>query len=170
MRLIFSNIAGCPEEEMIKDAYRRSIESTLLEQKKLEVQMDKDTKQLETLRLEIANALTGNSTFSADDLSTAIQTIRNRIEENTKRLDELQEEAVSKKTLSDGIIPAYKQFRTWALEFDESSLESKRMIVSQLFNRIEVGRDYKVHFFMNFTYKQFCDDWMTLDKKINATA
>lgn len=167
---IFDNIAGCPEEEKIQLAYRNSLAASRAEQQKISTQLDKDTKQLNMLRSEIANALSGDSIYSSEDLTIAIQAVKSRIKENEEKLRVLSEEEEEKKKLSESIIPAYKRFRTWALEFDEAPLESKRMIISELFSRIELGRNYKVHCEVNFTYKQFCTEWATLEKKLNATA
>lgn len=44
------------------------------------------------------------------------------------------------------------------------------MIINELFSRIELSKDYKVRCYVNFTYKQFCTEWATLEQKINATA
>lgn len=33
------------------------------------------------------------------------------------------------------------------------------MIAGQLFKRVEVGRNYKIHIVMNMTYRQFCEQW-----------
>ena len=170
VHLIFNNIAGCPEEEKIELAYKRAIENNHAEQARVKDQLSKDTKQLEILRAEIANALTGNSKYSSEDLSTAIQVIKDKIAESEKRLKELIYEEEDKKRLSDGIIPAYRRFRSWALEFDQSSFERKKMIICELFNRIEIGRDYTIKCDLNFTYKQFCTEWATLEEKITATA
>lgn len=145
---IFANIAGCPEEEKIQLAFKRSVEASRLEQLKLTEQIAKDEKQLDTLRAEIANALTGNSVYTSEDLSTAITAVRERIDESRERLKTLQDEEEQKKVMSDGIIPAYRRFRTWALEFDETSLEGKKMIINELFSRIELSKDYTLILFL----------------------
>ena len=48
------------------------IESNKLMQKQLSEQINKDTKQLDKLRLEIANALAGVSVYTSEDLAVAI--------------------------------------------------------------------------------------------------
>ena len=55
--------------------------------------------------------------------------------------------------------PAFSRFKSWADEFDNATLEQKKMIAGQLFKRVEVGRDYKIHIVMNMTYRQFCEQW-----------
>ena len=55
--------------------------------------------------------------------------------------------------------PAFSRFKSWADEFDNATLEQKKMIAGQLFKRVEVGRNYKIHIVMNMTYRQFCEQW-----------
>ena len=62
------------------------IESNKLMQKQLSEQINKDTKQLDKLRLEIANALAGVSIYTSEDLAVAIQTVKARIEQSVEQL------------------------------------------------------------------------------------
>ena len=89
---------------------------------------------------------------------------------NQGDLDLLEKEEAEKKAISESIIPAYKQFRSWSIEFFESSLEVKKMIASQLFSRVEVNRNYEITIELNFTYRQFCEDWIGQKPTIAETA
>ena len=37
------------------------------------------------------------------------------------------------------VTPAYKQFKSWAEEFDSATMEQKKMIACQLLKRVEAG-------------------------------
>ena len=67
MREIFSNISGCPQEEKIQEAYKNAMSSNHATQKKLEFELQKNRKQLEILRGEIAKSLTGDSIYTSED-------------------------------------------------------------------------------------------------------
>lgn len=83
---IFANIAGCPEEEKIQLAFKRSVEASRLEQLKLTEQIAKDEKQLEgisgMLNTIMSTALTRAVAyrmvcgFAADELLGGVTTIR----------------------------------------------------------------------------------------------
>lgn len=169
MRAIFARISGCPAEEKIQAAYKQSIASNHQMQRKLECDLQKDKTQLESLRLEIAKVLTGDSIFTQDDLMIAINALKSRIEEAESKLISLKSEDAEKKTVSEGIIPAYRQFKSWAEEFEAASWKAKKMIASQLFSRVEIGKGYTIHLVMNMTYQQFCEEWAD-PKDITATA
>ncbi len=170
IRQIFSSITGCPEEAKIQQAQKRAVADLQLMQKKLEEQIEKDTKQLETLRGEIAKAIAGESFYTQEDLATALHALRQKIADAQKEVARLKQEETHKKMVSDTIIPAYKQFRSWSIEFDEAPLEAKKMIATQLFSKVIVNRNYEITYEMNFTYRQFCEDWLMQSPALSVIA
>jgi DNA invertase Pin-like site-specific DNA recombinase len=169
MRTIFANISGCPQEEKIVEAYKSVIAGNHKLQQKLNYELQRDTTQLESLRLEIGKALIGESVYTQEDLATAITALRKKISDNQEKLEELKQEDAAKKAISDNIIPAYRQFKTWSEEFDAAPLEMKKMIASQLFSRIEIGKGYEIHLELDTTFKTFCDEWVSI-QQITAIA
>lgn len=170
MAQIFSSITGCPEEEKIQMAQKRILNEYQINKKKLESEIEQNTKKLETLRGEIAKAITGDSLYTQEDLATALQAIKGKIETAQAELLRIEKEAAERKAMVDTIIPAYKQFRSWSVEFYESSLEVKKMIASQLFSRITVNRDYELTIELNFTYRQFLEDWLAQSPNLKEPA
>lgn len=159
IRQIFSCMQGAPEEEKLQMLFKKQMAGNRATQKKLSLELEKNKEQLSKLQLEIGKTLTGDSIYSPEDLSQAIQTLKSRIAEAEKQLQALQEEEAEKKRGIDLITPAYNQFKSWADEFDTATIEQKKMIACQLFKRIEVGRDYKITVELNMTYQQFCSEW-----------
>ena len=151
-------------------AYKKAISENHATQARLRSDIDKNKRQLDNLRAEIVKALSGDSLFTADDLSNALQDLRVKIEQDEQRLAELKAEDVEKKTLSDNIIPAYRRFKTWAVQFEESSFEAKKIIAQQLFERVEVEAGYIIHCTLNLTYQQFCEEWIKIEKKVETVA
>ena len=166
MRQMFSSIAGCPQEDKVEAAYKKAIAANHDLQTKLKADIEKNKKQLDNLRAEIVKALSGESMFTSDDLSDALKDLRAKIERDEQRLSELKAEDMEKKTLSDSIIPAYRRFKTWAVQFEESSFEAKKVIAQQLFERVEIEAGYKIHCTLNLTYQQFCEEWIKIEKKL----
>ena len=159
MRKIFANISGCPQKEKIQEAYKNAMSSNHATQKKLELELQKNRKQLEMLRGEIAKSLTGESIYSSDDLSIALDKLKSGITADEETLEKLKTEDDQKKLLANSVMPAYRQFRSWAEEFEDASLETKKMIACQLFSRVEVGKGYRIKVTMNMTYRQFVSEW-----------
>ena len=130
---LFSNMKSAPEEERLKQIYKNKMAGNEALIKKLEIQIGKDKKQLDILKLEIANCLTGGSTFSQEDLSEAINMLRNRIDEGKKQINSLKEDENDNQAAISKIIPAYNEFKSWAEAFESATIEQKKMIACQLF-------------------------------------
>ncbi len=161
MNTIFSNIKGCPKEEKIQSAYQKVIAGNKQMQRKLAQQLEADRNKFESFRLEIGKALAEESLYSPEDLALALKRVKDNISENERKLEELQKEESEKQAMSDSIVPAYNQFKTWADTFMYLPFENKKMIASQLFSRVEIGKDYQIHLEIDTTYQAFCEDWVT---------
>ena len=94
---------------------------------------------------------------SAEDLSATINNTRQRITEETDKLIEVTQIVAKGNKAVDDIQPLYSQFVSWADEFRQATLEQKRIILSQLIDCIEIGRDYTITVKMNASYEQFCE-------------
>ena len=162
---IFSKMKGAPQEERLQKYLKNQMANNRAKQKKLRLQLKKDDEQLKKLQIEIANTLTGDSVYAPEDLSQAINILKKRVQENEIELAQLESEEREKTENTKNVIPAYKKFKSWADEFETASLEQKKMIICQMFKRIEVGRGYKISVEMNMTYQQFCEEWCTEEQE-----
>ena len=159
IRKIFGCMDGAPEEEKLQAVFKKQMAGNRARQRKLDTELTKNREQLTKLQLEIGKTLTGESSYAAEDLSQAIQTVKVRIADAEKKLEELRAEEEQKRQGIDMVIPEYERFRSWAEEFDRASLEQQKMIACHLFRRIEVGRGYQIRVELNMTYRQFCTEW-----------
>ncbi len=51
----------------------------------------------------------------------------------------------------------YNQFLSWADEFQNSTLEQRKMIACQLIRCVKVSRGYNVNIEFDMNYQQFCE-------------
>ena len=162
MKKLFDALNNSPDEELLERAFKRQNDADRANRKKAEQDLQKSCIQLEELQLEIGRSLTGDSIFSKADLSTAIQTLKLHIDECKKQLLEFEVKEEQGQEALEKFRPAFSRFKSWAEEFENATLEQKKMIAGQLFRRVEVGKGYKVHIVMNMTYQQFCEQWQSL--------
>ena len=162
MKKLFDALNNSPDEELLERAFKRQNDADRANRKKAEQDLQKSCIQLEELQLEIGRSLTGDSIFSKADLSTAIQTLKLHIDECKKQLSEFEVKEEQGQEALEKFRPAFSRFKSWAEEFENATLEQKKMIAGQLFRRVEVGKGYKVHIVMNMTYQQFCEQWQSL--------
>ncbi len=157
MHQVFESMEGAPEEEKYKDILKKQQAAHTAGRRKITFELEKNRKQLEVLQTEIGKTLLGDSLYTPEDLKEAISVVKTRIAE---RLEKLDCDMSQKKEMVEAVLPAYRRFKSWAEEFDEADFEQKKMIACQLFDRIELGKDYQLILHMNVTYKQFCSEWI----------
>ena len=159
MRQVFEGMDGAPEEEKYKEILKKQQAAHNASRRKTAFELDKDKKQLEVLQREIGKTLLGESLYSPEDLKEAISVVKARIADSEERLEKLDSDMNQKKEMVEAILPAYRRFKSWAEEFDTADLDQKKMIACQLFDKIELGKDYNIIMHMNVTYQQFCSEW-----------
>lgn len=67
------------------------------------------------------------------------------------------QEAEDDRELNQKIKECYRQFCGWAEEFELAPLARKRVILSELLEKVEVGKGYQVTVHVKLTYKQFLE-------------
>ena len=159
IRQLFATMKGAPQQERLEATLKHQIASNRAQQKKINHELEKRRSRLGKLQEEIANALSGESIYSPEDVAQAISKIKEGISALEQQLYDLENDAFKQRRAMQMITPSYNQFKSWAEEFEQASIEQKKMIACQLFKKIEVGREYNVTFELNMTYQQFCSEW-----------
>ena len=158
---MFGHIKDAPDEKALNKVFNKEAASCKAQKTKLNLELSRLNKQKEKLGQEILKVLMGESCFESEQLSTLLKNIQAEINVTVQKIETLDSEVAEKKASIDNIRPQYESFRTWAEEYDKCTVEQKKMIISQLVDRIEVCKGYKINIVFNMTYKQFCEDWNT---------
>ena len=111
------------------------------------------------LQTEIGKALLGDSPYSAEDLTDAIRILKTKLTTAEEKLQRLKTEIMRKAQEKERLAIEYRRFKGWADRFDQASLEEKKMIACQMFERIEIGKGYQVWMEPDAAYRQFCGEW-----------
>ena len=159
MKNIFDHISGSPQEDQIQNMYEDMLKENHQRQIHLDASLLKNRKQLELLQSEIGKTLIGDSVYTIDDLTSALTAVKEKISSDESELKALKDEDAIKKAYIDSIMPEYRRFKSWGEQFEQVSLATKKVIASQLFSRVEVGKGYKVKVEINMTYRRFLEEW-----------
>lgn len=151
----FDKIKATPKDAAIEKKYRTQISQIKSEIKRLNKETETLKRKLGELTEEIANSLLGDSKFTPDVLSMAIETTKSKIADNVQRIAEKQNQLNDKETDMSKIDYYYEEFVSWADEFDNAPAERQRMIICKLFKEILVGKGYSVQILMDSSYEQF---------------
>ena len=93
---------------------------------------------------------------------------RAKLEGAKAHMDEVEAKLKAEKEDKAVEIKQYKQFMTWADAFESVSVETKRIILSRLIERVEIGTGYKIHIQFRLSARQFWNDLANGDVKTVA--
>lgn len=161
---ILSYISEPPDEAILNKKYQKEMAGVRAKHTKLNLELSRAETQLEKLNDEIGRSLTGESPYTPEQLSAAIDSTNRRMSDTKLSLENLENDMNEKKTAFEKIKPTYDRFVSWAVEFDCASIERKKMVISQIVDRIEIGKGYKIRLVLNMEYRQFCEGWEKLNQ------
>lgn len=110
---------------------------------------------MERFEGEILKCLDGTSNFTEDMIAKQIRRYQQELDDAKAEYAALQNARLNEAAEIRKLRTYYDEFRGWAEEFDAAPLEIKRMILSQLIERVEVGRKYQVTIKLNM-HIHFC--------------
>lgn len=151
----FSQILDMPEDEALKIKRINCIESDTNRISQSKVNINDLELRYKALIDEIGKALIGESVFTPDILRVAIDKIKIEIEENKKIIEYCEREIEELQNKESHIDEYYAQLIEWANIFDTVSLDEKKMILCQMFDKIIVRRGYDITVVLYNIYQQF---------------
>ena len=127
-------------------------------QGRIQKEIDKLKRQVVELSAEIGKSLIGESRFTPDILSASIENTNALLKQKETELNDINYKLANQQTAMGKLDYYYSQFRTWADEFDNSTMEQKKMIVCQLVKEIRISRGYEIEIVFDINYEQFIAD------------
>ena len=158
VRQIFSRLRGIPKEQLIISRYAKETAERKNHLQALQAERDKAEKDLLALKAEILAVIKGESAFPKDTLAEMIAAQETKHTELVSLCEEASAELDKNAELMANVSQLYEELISYADLYDSASIESKKMIVSQLIRRIDVYRGYQIHVDFNFDLAQYLEN------------
>jgi len=139
----------------LEKRYQTEIAEMKSQQRETEQEQRRLKDRLVQLSDEIAKSLTGESAFTPDMLSTAIDNTKIALQDTEDKLTQLNYGLNNSQGAMKKLDFYYDQFRCWAEEFEDAGLEERKMIIGQLVREINVSRGYGLDVVLDLNYEQF---------------
>lgn len=157
VRELFSSICCAPRDKLLEQKIRQEYQDKRKQKAKLEKRLRDCEHALNRYEAEVLRCLDGTSGFSQEMLSRLIAKAEADLREARQEYAEVLQETADGRELAQKIKECYKQFCGWAGEFELAPLARKRVILSELLDKVEVGKGYQVTVHVKLTYKQFLE-------------
>lgn len=155
LRDYLAKIKSTPKDIALEKRYKSEISEYKRKQTKIEKEIDKLKRQVIELSAEIGRSLLGESRFTPDILSTSIDNTNDLLHKKEIELNDIKFKLANQQNAMGKLDFYYSQFRTWADEFDNSTMEQKKMIACQLIREVKVSRGYELEIVFDLNYEQF---------------
>jgi len=150
-----SRIKTTAKSVALEKRYQTEIADMKVQQREVEQENRKQKERLAQLSVEISKSLTGESKFTPEMLSMAIDNAKTELQKTEDNLAQLNYRLNNSQGAMKKLDHYYDQFRSWAEEFEDASLEERKMIICQMIREINVSRGYELDVVMDMNYEQF---------------
>ena len=114
-------------------------------------------RELESYKKEIIKTINGTGSFGADILGEMIEETRNKLLDLAQELEQAKAKAADLESSAVAIQKEYDKIMTWADLYAGSSIEGKKMILRQLIDRVNIGKNFEIEVELNISVIQFFD-------------
>jgi len=169
LKQIFAKIQDTPPTHSWEKQHERTLSELNGQIKTITKDISKLNKDLTAYKGEVINVLQGSSSFTAEILSQLITDTDAALTEQTSRYEQLQSKLNETDSFYEKTKEEHTRIRTWCEIFDESSLETQKMVASGLINEVRLWRGYQMEIDLNTSVKEFADDISFDYEKVNVS-
>lgn len=155
VRQYFSTIQATASEVWEENARRQLRAGSKARMKQAEAQINRLQREQEALKREVVKAVVGNSDFDHDLLNELLE--KNKVD-LAHAEEELMKARADAEFEDEYAFRMEKQFREivdWAEVFDSAPVDTQKMILARLIQRIDIGKGYEIAIKFYVTLEDF---------------
>ncbi len=155
IRGIFSRVRSLNRKDVVNACVSNDLNAKKAFLRKAQKDYEKAEKDLQRLKSEIVNALTGASAFSPELLNNVIEEQSQRCEELRTALHEAEKEYAESDSQLEVRSQQYDDLLEWSAAYETASTSAKKVIVARMIERVDVYRGYQLKLKLNISVEQF---------------
>ena len=157
IRELLTSIKRIPKGAIVAERLEKNLEEKQILMQAQEKTIAKKRESLAVLKGEIANSLTGKSSFSPELLNEQILSTEAEIAEALRELSELELSFNDCNAEKERLEAKHTQLVSYGEMFDCCDLDEKRMIICGLVSEIRVSRGYQIELKLNVSLQRYLD-------------
>ena len=157
VRGILNQIKAVPLLSIIGKRHMEEVNEIKTKLSAAEKKLKKATDDTLTLKLEIVNALRGESSFPPKLLNEMISNAEEELNNTQEVVDKLNKKLLDTKKLEEEFELQHDRLIEWSEIFDNCALDEKKMIVCHLIDKVFVGSGYEISIEFTQTMKQYLE-------------
>jgi hypothetical protein len=144
VRNLFERLTDNPADSIIQALYAKKQLDVKSELDRASAELKRENSTLADIKAELIKAISGKSALSKEDISEALQSQKETVDALAKKVEALTAES---KKGTESVSTAKRQLgyiQSWAKIFDDADLDTKKMIVANLVDRVIVNKGYQI--------------------------
>lgn len=152
---IFRKVQSLSKAEVLSSSHSAKMSEYKSIAKRAQREYQKAEKDLQGLKQEVVKAVTGNSAFPVELLSSLVQETEQKCAALKLSYEEAQRDLDQGEVIMQELQTKYHQFIGWSNIYDAANSETRKMIVAQLIERVDVFRGYELKIKFTISVEQF---------------
>ena len=154
---LFERMKTAPRSQLIQKQREKELQLANSSVANLEKLHASAERELESYKKEIIKTINGTGSFGADILGEMIEDTRSKLAALAQELEQAKEKAADLKDSAVAVQKEYDKIMSWADLYAGSSIEGKKMILRQLIERVNIGRNFEIEVEFKISVTQFFD-------------
>ena len=154
---LFERMKTAPRSQLIQKQREKELQLANSSVANLEKLHATAERELESYKKEIIKTINGTGSFGADILGEMIEDTRSKLAALAQELEQAKEKAADLKSSAVAVQKEYDKIMSWADLYVGSSIEGKKMILRQLIERVNIGRNFEIEVEFKISVTQFFD-------------
>ena len=167
LQRVFEQIRETPPADCWERQHERFLSDIKGKIKTATREVSKLNKELSAYKGEVIKVIQGDSAFSGEMLNQLIRDTEEKVSKHSEELDRLKSELAESDSVYEKTKEEHTRIRTWSEIFDESSLETQKMVATSLINEVRMYRGYVMEIDFNISVKEFVDGISFDDENIS---
>ena len=152
---IFRKVKSLSKAEILSTTHSAKVNEYKATAKRTQREYQKAEKELQGLKQEVVKAVTGNSAFPVDLLSSLVQETEQKCTTLKSAYEAAQRDVEQSEIIMQELQVKYNQLIDWSNIYDAANIETQKMIVAQLIERVDVFRGYELNIKFSISVEQF---------------
>lgn len=152
---IFRKVNSLSKAEILGTSHSAKMGECKAIARRAQREYQKAEKELQGLKQEVVKAVTGNSAFPVELLSSLVQETEQKCTALKLAYEAAQRDVDQSEIIMQELKIKYDQFIDWSKIYDTANIETQKMIVAQLIERVDVFRGYELKIKFAISVEQF---------------
>ena len=169
LQQVFEQIRESPPADSWKKQHERALADIRNKIKTATRNASKLDKELSVYKSEVIKVIQGNSDFTAEILNQLIFDGESKLSKQAAELKCLKSELDESDSLYEKTKGEHMRIRSWSEIFDDSSIETQKMVAASLIHEVRVSRGYQIEIDFNISAREFVESVSFNDENLNVT-